>query len=79
MANGTQNPNPRTTVWGIIGLTLFLLLLVGWLAISSASQGFFHLNTSGGTLPAAFVFIAVIVGVACVAIFVHRGHSNRHK
>ena len=79
MANGTQNPNPRGTVWGILCLALFLLLLVGWLAISSASQGFFHMTTSGGSLPAAFVFIAVLVGIACVALFVHRGHGDRHK
>jgi hypothetical protein len=77
MANGTPNPNPRATVWGILCVAFFLVLFVGWMAVSTASQGFFHFNSSGGTLPAAFVFIAVIVGVACVAYFVHRGHGNR--
>lgn len=77
MANGTPNPNPRATVWGIVGIVLLLILFVGWMAVSTASQGFLRLTTSGGTLPATFVFIAVVVGVACVALFVHRGHGNR--
>jgi hypothetical protein len=76
MANGTSNPNPRLTVWGILGIVIFLVLFVGWMAFRTASRGFFHFNWSGGTVPATFVAIAVVVGVCCVALFVHRGHGN---
>ena len=79
MATGTPNPNPRGTVWGILGLALVLVLIVGWLAVSSSSQGFFRLTSTGGSLPAAFVFIAVLVGIACVALFVRRGSHGHQK
>ncbi len=79
MANGTQNPNPKATVWGILILTLVLIIFIGWMAISTASQGISRLMPTGGTLPATFVFIAVLVGVACVALFIHRGHHHHHK
>ena len=79
MANGTPNPNPRGTVWCILSLALVLVLLVGWLAISSASQGFFQMTSTGGTLPAAFLSVAVLVGIACVALFVRRGHGSEPK
>jgi fatty acid desaturase len=76
MANGTPNPNPKVTVWCILGLAAFLLLIVGWLAISQSSQGFFRLTSTGGTLPAAFVAIAILVGIAVVAVFIRRGHHR---
>ena len=79
MATRTPNPNPKTTVWFILGLALFLLLIVGWLAVSQTSQGFFRLTSTGGSLPAAFVLIAIVVGVACVALFMRRSHSHNHK
>ena len=79
MSRGTPNPNPKTTVWFILALTAFLLLIVGWLAISQSSQGFFRLTSTGGTLPAAFVAIAVLVGIGCVAVFIRRGHHNQHS
>jgi hypothetical protein len=65
-------------MWCIIGLAAFLLLIVGWLAVSQSSQGFFRVTSTGGSLPAAFVAIAVIVGVACVALFVRRGRHHIH-
>jgi ABC-type multidrug transport system permease subunit len=79
MSSGTPNPNPRATVWCILGLALFLVLIVGWLAVSTASSGYFQLSSTGGSLPAAFLFIAVLVGIASVAIFVHRNRGHHPK
>jgi succinate dehydrogenase hydrophobic anchor subunit len=79
MAAGTPNPDPKGTVWCILALTLIMVLIVGWLAVSKSSQGYFHMTSTGGGLPAAFVFIAVLVGIACVALFVRRGHGEHHK
>ena len=76
---GTPNPNPRLTVWGILALALFLVVIVGWLAISDSTTGFFRFTSTGGTLPAAFVAVAVLVGIACVALFVRRGHQHALK
>jgi uncharacterized membrane protein YbhN (UPF0104 family) len=79
MSSGTPNPNPRATVWCILGLALFLVFIVGWLALSTSSQSFFQLTSTGGPLPVAFVFIAVLVGIASVAIFVHRNRGHHPK
>jgi hypothetical protein len=77
MAKGTRNPNPRGTVWGILGLAFFMVVIVGWLAISS--QGFFQLTFPEGTLSQPVVFTAVICLIASTAFIVHRSHQRRGK
>lgn len=73
----SKSPNPAITVWGMIGLAAFLLLVVGFFAFQNVSAGFFRFSHPGGQLPVVFIFIAILVGVFCVGCFQHR--SNRRK
>ena len=76
MAKQTPNPHPSRTVWTIIGLVVFLVCAIGYLAFGDTSFSFFHYSATGGKLPAMFVGIAVIVGVLCVGLFVHRSSHS---
>jgi hypothetical protein len=75
MANSTQNPNPKCTVYCILGIFIFLVSAVGWLAESSGTHGFSRL-TADGTPSLAFVFIAVLSGIACLAFFIRGGSGT---
>ncbi len=72
MAINRANPHPSRTVWGIVGLVIFLIVLVGYLAATSGNLGFAKVQDSGGMMPALFVGIAAVVGAVSVGLFIHR-------